>query len=56
MPSFILKGTLLVGWPLIQSNFGSTYVHSKTKLKQGIGALERSDGFLTLDESEMAEL
>ena len=32
------------------------YVHSKTKLKQGIGALERSDGSLTSDESEMAEL
>ena len=32
------------------------YVHSKTKLKQGISTLERSDGSLTSDESEMAEL
>ena len=32
------------------------YVHNKTDLKQGIGALERSDGSLTSDESEMAEL
>ena len=28
------------------------YVHSKTKLEQGIGALERSDGSLTSDDHE----
>ena len=31
-------------------------MHSKAKLKQEIGALERSNGFRTSDEPEIAEL
>ena len=42
-----------MGWPLIQSDFGSMHVHSKTK---GISALERSDGSLTSNESEMVKI
>jgi len=31
-------------------------VHSQTKLKQSIGGIEKPDGTLTSDESEMAEI
>jgi len=44
--------------PPTQKDSGNTplYVHNQTKLKQSIGGIERPDGTLTSDESEMAEI